>query len=123
MNNRPLSVLLVACLYIATGALGFISHLIQYKPQHPFDYSLVWISLVSLLAVVSGVYMLRGGNWARWLALAWIAFHVVLSAFHSPFELAVHSLLFVAFAYLLFRPPANRYFRPDRTNADRTNVA
>ena len=37
----------------------------------------------SSLAIVCGVFLLRGHNWARWLALAWIAFHVVLSAFHA----------------------------------------
>jgi hypothetical protein len=111
MNKRPFSVIVIGCLYVATGAIGLISHLIKFKPQHPFQYDIVLISLVSLIALVSGVYMLRGSNWARWLALAWIAFHVVLSAFHSPFELVVHSLLFIAFAYFLFRPPATQYFK------------
>ncbi len=111
MKNRPLPVLLVAILYLATGAIGLVSHLIQFKPQPPFDYSIVWISLVSLVAIVSGAYILRAGNWARWLALAWIAFHVVLSAFHSPSELLVHSLLCAAIAYFLFNPRANQYFR------------
>jgi hypothetical protein len=55
--------------------------------------------------------MLRGHNWARWLALAWIGCHVILSAFHSVFEVAVHGLLFAAIAYFLFRPRATRYFR------------
>ncbi len=59
--------------------------------------------------------MLRGHNWARWLALAWIAFHVVLSAFHALAELAVHSLFCAIMAYFLFRPAANGYFRAGRT--------
>ena len=112
MNKPPISIIVIACLYIATGAIGLVSHLFQFKPQHPFQYDIVWISLVSLAAIVSGVYLLRGRNWARWLALAWIAFHVVLSAFHSPFELLVHSLLCAAFAFFLFRPRATRFFRP-----------
>ena len=29
-------------------------------------------------------------NWARWLALAWIIFHVGLSLFHPIGELAFH---------------------------------
>jgi hypothetical protein len=115
MNKPPLSVILISCLYLATGAIGLVSRLIQFKPQHPFDYSIVWISLVSLLAILSGAYMLRARNWARWLAMAWIAFHVVLSAFHSRLELVVHSLLCVVLGYFLFRPRANQYFRPTRT--------
>ena len=111
MNKRPLSVTVIGCLYIAAGAFGLVSHLATFRPQHPFQYDIVWASLVNLIAIVCGIYMLRGSNWARWLALAWIAFHVALSAFHSRFELVVHSLMCVALAYFLFRPSASRYFR------------
>jgi hypothetical protein len=55
--------------------------------------------------------MLRGRNWARWGALAWMAFHVVLSAFHSLVQLAMHSVFFAVIAYFLFRPAAKEYFR------------
>jgi hypothetical protein len=115
MNQRPLSVVLIACVYMATGAVGLVFHLVQFKPQQPFEYDIVWISLVSVIAIVAGVYMLRGNNWARWLAIVWIAFHVVLSAFHSRFELAVHSVLCATFAYFLFRRVATQYFRAART--------
>jgi hypothetical protein len=111
MNKRPLSVIAIGLLYVAAGAIGLAFHLTEFKPQHPFQYDIVWISLIRLLAIVSGVYILRGSNWARWLALAWIASHVILSAFHSWFELVFHSVLCAAIAYLLFRPQATRYFR------------
>lgn len=114
MNKRPLSVIVIGCLYVATGAIGLAFHLAEFKPQHPFQYDIVWISLVHLIAILCGVYVLRGSNWARWLALAWIAFHVILSAFHSWFELVVHSLLCAAIAYFLFRPQATQYFRTDQ---------
>jgi hypothetical protein len=52
-----------------------------------------------------------GQNWARWLALAWIAFHVVLSALHPIPELIIHAVFCAVFAWLLFRPEAARYFR------------
>jgi hypothetical protein len=55
--------------------------------------------------------MLRGINWARWLAMAWIAFHVALSFFHSWLEMAVHGVIFVVFAIILFLPDANGFFR------------
>lgn len=59
--------------------------------------------------------MLRGWNWARWLLVVWLAYHVVLSALHSVFEVAVHGFLFGVIAYFLFRTPANAFFR--RTSA------
>ncbi|HEY3937537.1 MAG TPA: hypothetical protein VGL97_08915 [Bryobacteraceae bacterium] len=117
MNKRPLSVTLLACLYIAAGAFGCASHLTQFRLRQPFQYDILWASLVSLIALICGIYLLRAGNWARWLAVAWIIFHVILSAFHSRFELAIHSLLCVVFAYVLFRPAAARYFHPAENKA------
>ena len=70
--------------------------------------------------------MLRGCNWARWLLAAWMAYHVVLSAFHSVTELALHTLLFGAIGYFLFRPQSSAYFRgvhspssPSASNGDK----
>lgn len=54
--------------------------------------------------------MLRAGNWARWLAVAWIAFHVVISALDSWTACAIHTVLLVVLVYFLSRPAANRYF-------------
>jgi hypothetical protein len=115
MNKRPLSLVVIGLLYLATGVIGLAHHLNESRPWQLFQSDIVWISLVELIAIVAGVYLLLGSNWARWLALAWIAFHVILSAFHSWFELVVHALLCAAIAYLLFRPSANQYFRSRRT--------
>lgn len=117
MNKRPLSVTVIGCLYVAAGAIGLAYHLTELKPRHPFPYDILWISRVRLIAIVCGVYLVRGSNWARWLALAWIAYHVILSGFHSLSELAIHSLLCAVVAYLLLRPRANQYFRAARTRA------
>ncbi len=117
MNKRPISISIVACVYILTGAIGGAFHLTELKAQPEFPYDIVWVELVSLIAIVAGVYMLRSHNWARWLALAWIAFHVVLSAFRTLPQLAVHGLLCAIFAYFLFRPTATRYFRPPGATA------
>jgi hypothetical protein len=45
------------------------------------------------------------------LPLAWLTYHVVLSAFHSLTEVAMHGLLLVTSAYFLFRVQAAVYFR------------
>jgi hypothetical protein len=55
--------------------------------------------------------MLYGQSWARWLLVAWLVFHVYVGALHSTVQLITHSLLFLIGVYLLFRPPANAYFR------------
>jgi hypothetical protein len=117
MNKPPLTVTVLSILYIAVGVLGTASHFIDFK-AHPLALSeAISISLVGVLAIVAGIFMLRARNWARWLALAWMAFHVAISAFHPLRELIVHSLLLVLFAYLLFRPEARAYFRSQPTGA------
>ena len=110
MQKRPISVIVIACLYIATGALGLIFHGRELIARHVFESDTVLIPAVEIAAIIAGIYLLRGHNWARWLALAWMAFHVVLSFYHPWSELAMHALLLAVFAYLLFRPEANRYF-------------
>lgn len=116
MTKRPLSVLVLGWLYIATGVIGLAVHLAGWRQQRSFQSDMIWIFVTELLAIAAGAYVLRGSNWARWLAVAWIAFHVVISAFNSWSQFAVHSLLCAAFAYLLFRPEATRYFRPRATS-------
>jgi len=114
-TKRPLPVVVIAAVYIAAGVIGLAFHLSELKPEHPFQYDIIWISLVRVIAIVCGVYMLRGKNWARWLAIAWILLHVILSIFHSWSQFLAHSALCAVFAYFLFRPEANRYFRSTGT--------
>jgi hypothetical protein len=111
MNKRPPSVTIISFVFIAAGVIGLAYHITEFRIQHPFQDGGVWLFLIRFLAIVGGVYMLRGRNWARWLSILWIGCHVILSAFHSVPELAFHSLLFAAFAYFLFRAQATQYFR------------
>ena len=110
-KKRPRSVTAISCLFIAAGIFGFAYHATEFRAQGPFQYELVWVIFVRLLAIVGGVFALRGANWARWLLLVWIAYHVGVSALHSLSELVMHSVLFVVVAYLLLRAQAAAYFR------------
>src|SRR5271165_450157 len=108
MNKRPISVTFLGYLLIAVGAIEIVYHFTEFKGTPHGEYAGVLI--VRLLAIVGGVHLLRGKDWARWLAMAWIAFHVGLSYFYSMQQVAVHAVVFVVFAVVLFRPAANRYF-------------
>jgi hypothetical protein len=92
------------------GAIGFIYHFNEFLGRSAFQYDTVWVELTESLAIICGIFLLRGQNWARWLALAWIAFHVVLSAFHALPEFAIHCLFCAVIAWFLFRPAAGQYF-------------
>jgi len=109
MPRRPISVTIVSCVYILAGAVGLIYHASEFK-LHPFPYGLIATELVRVLAIVAGIYMLRGANWARWLALGWMAFHVIVGALHGWMQFATHAAFLVVIALFLLRRPANEYF-------------
>ena len=114
MSRRPLSVTLVGWLFIAAGATGLVYHAGEFRTRPRAEFALT--CFVRLLAILGGAFLLRGHNWARWLLIAWLAYHVALSAFHSPLELAMHAGLLVVIAYLLLRPKASAYFGSARVN-------
>lgn len=113
-NKRPLSVLILGCVYIAVGTIGFVYHFSEFLSKHRFQYDTVLVELVEVIAVLCGAFMLRDHNWARWVAVAWIAFHVVLSAFRALPEFAMHCLFCAVIVWILFRPAAALYFRGTR---------
>lgn len=112
--SRPISVLAIAGLYLTVGILGFSIHFRDLLAQRPDSG---WVEATELVALVCGVFLYRGHNWARWLALAWMGFHVVLSSFHTYSEFIIHSILLVLIAGCLFNSEANRYFRKDESAA------
>jgi len=104
MKGHPIPVVIIGCLLIVVGAVGLVGH------ARDGGKDLWTILATELAALVAGVFLLRGANWARWLALVWMAFHVVLSI-HSVQPLIIHSAFLVAFAVCLFYPAANAYFQ------------
>lgn len=111
VRKRPLAVTFIAWLLIAAGVLGFAGHLMEAISQTSFHFEDLWIPVISLLAAVSGVFMLLRHGWARWLGLGWMAFHVAISFFDSWRKVAVHVLLFALIAYILFNRETREYFR------------
>jgi hypothetical protein len=111
-RTRPLLITLLGWMLIALGALEFTIHAVQIRrPLHAGD---IGVPLFELVILVCGVYLLRGANWARWLAVAWIGFHVVVGSLDSVMRGVVHGLIFLAFTWLMFRPEMNAWFRARR---------
>jgi hypothetical protein len=117
MNKRPISITIVAAVYLIVGAVGLVAHFSDSLSRRAFQYDDGLIELTELTAIVCGLFMLKGRNWARWLALAWIAFHVAISFFDSMQKVAVHGLFLLLIAYFLFRPDATIYFQPRQREA------
>lgn len=121
MGKRPLPVTIISWIFIAFCGIVLLSRLLpaaepttgqriaESGSQHPFQHTVGYVGL--FLAVVGGVFMLRGCNWARWLLVVWMGFHLVIGLLHSPWSSAVHILLFAAVAGFLFGRAAQAYFR------------
>lgn len=111
-SKRPIAVLILSSLYIVVGTVGFIAHFHLHELV-VLQYDSLLVELTELLAVISGAFMLRGCNWARWLAVIWMAFHVAIS-FPVVREVVIHSIIFVLIAWILFRSDGRRYFMPSQ---------
>ena len=110
MNKCPLAVTILSWLLIVVGLVGLVYHAKEIDFRQPLQNDTLWVELVRVLAIVSGIFMLRGQNWARWLALVWIGFHVAIGFLHSWQQVVMHALVLLVFAFFLFRPAANGYF-------------
>ena len=118
MNKRPRSITIISSIFMAFGGIALLTSLLspvdalRHIAGHPFEYAPIYVARI--LAVLCGVFMLYGFNWARWLLVVWMGGHVVVGVLHSPLSSLVHSLLFAGIVYFLFRPEAAAYFRGTR---------
>ena len=76
-------------LYIAVGVLGLGCH---FRELLAMQKDSVWVETTELVAIVCAVFLLRGQNWARWVAVAWAAFHVLISVLNVITEWWRHSV-------------------------------
>jgi hypothetical protein len=110
MRKRPLSVTFVGWLYLVVNVVGLALHYSDVlPPHHAEDF---WIDGVRALGLLAGAFVLRGADWARWLALAWMAFHVWVGWLNGSAPGLIHSCFFVLILYLLFlRSDSRAWFR------------
>ena len=106
--ERPIAVITVAVVYLLIGVGGFIRHFPDLASGHS---DAIAIEITEAAAVVCGVFLLRRRNWARWLALWWVIFHVMLSLLHPLLELSIHLALCLGIAWALFRPGSDAWFK------------
>ena len=75
-GSNPFAVTILGWLFIVAEIASTARHL--WKGT--LDRWMLAIALVGVVVVVAGVFLLGGASRARWLVLAWLAFHVVVSA-------------------------------------------
>jgi hypothetical protein len=111
MRQRPATVTVLSWLYIVMGTVGFIYHARELGRNGLLHADVLLIEGLRVLAIVAGFFMLKGQNWARWLAIVWIALHVVASFYNSWQQAAMHPLFLAVIWFLLTRSAANVFFR------------
>lgn len=107
--KRPISVTIIAWLLMAVATLALFAQTSLAGLRHPIASDDLWIVITELAGIAIGILLLLGRGWARWLALIWMAFHVVVS-WPVVSHLVIHSVFLAAMAYILFRSGAQKYF-------------
>ena len=103
---RPRSITIISWFFIIFGSIALLSGVLPFSELMSHWY----VHLSRLLMIVAGVFMLKGMNWARWLLVLWIAFHIIISALHSPLTLLLHIVIFSVILYFVFRRQSSAYF-------------
>lgn len=101
------AVIVVACLYLLVGIGAGIA---QFPQLLAGQREAIGMEIAEALAIVTGVCLLLRQAWARWLAVAWMAFHVAIM-FSDPGKAVVHVVLCGLIAWALFRPDSRGWFQ------------
>jgi hypothetical protein len=138
MRTRPTSITVIAWILIAMGGISVITttlmidtvmndpaarELLNKSPVPiPVQYAMTYVGLLAML--VSGVAMLKGQNWGRWLYVVGTALGFLIGILTSPIKEAMIPgfVVFVVVTFFLFRPKANQYFS-DQESAHDTQSA
>jgi hypothetical protein len=110
--TRPISVSVVAWAIIALNFLG-IFLLVRASVLVPLTGGQIAYGYLGLaVAIVSGIFILTGKNWARWLYVLWCTMGLAyaLTTLPDPLPLIPGALKTAIIAFVLFRKPANLFF-------------
>ena len=111
-HARPWSLIVVGVIFLALGVLDItrgLAPLFDSAPHWHMAADDVEVLAIGIAAIVGGVYVLKGRNWARWLLAVWMVFHVAISI-GQPKQFIAHLVIFGCIAFLLFRPGASASF-------------
>jgi hypothetical protein len=122
MNNRPKSVTFISWFFIVTAVISLFTtftsmnnplvlELLAKNPLPiPAQFAMTYISLA--ISIISGIFMLRGANWARFLYIIWGAIGFLISLATSPAKLLLIPgiIIYGIIVFLLLRPNANAFF-------------
>lgn len=122
---RPRSITIISWYLIISGAYMLIYFGLNYqlfdtplmrnmmeKSPLPIEVQIAQIFVGGAITVITGLAMLKGQNWGRWLYFLWSALGLTVGLLTSPMKFMILPglLVFLVIAFFLFRPKANAYF-------------
>lgn len=134
MKKRPTSITVIAWILIVSGVLTAISSTISLnnpmvkeilsRSLLPLQVQYVMMYVGMIITVISGISILKGQNWSRYLYVIWSIIGFAIGITTSPMKVAMIPgiAVFLVFAFFLFRPKANEYFLPSGLSNDSTGV-
>ena len=139
-TSRPLSVTLVAAFVFVFGTLSLAIELFvlaspetyrmfleladaaesEASVQLSTSFHLVHGILGSVVWIISGIFMLRGKNWARWLILAWGLTALALTSIVSRLSLwlFLKTATYLLMLFFLCRQRASSFFSAPPISGD-----
>jgi len=120
--KRPTSITVISWILIVISVLNLVTSTVTInnptvrelmaKNPLPIPLQFVMLYIGLTVALVCGVAMLRGHNWARWLYVIWSAIGMIVGLATSPMKamMVPGALVFLIVAFFLFRPNATLYF-------------
>ena len=104
VKNRPLTIVVISLLFILLGTITLVHAVVELinTTDRLTDLKSHWmIYLSGIAAIVGGVFLFKGHNWARWLLVAWMLFHIVVGALNGLVPLLTHVVIFSVISSLL----------------------
>lgn len=124
MKKRPLALTVIGWILIVMGIFSMFAtsanlknpKVIEYMSQSPLPLSLQYaiLALGVMIMTISGLGILKGKNWARFLYGGWGLFSFLMSVVIGTMQASMIPglILFLIIAYFLFRSDAHQYFSP-----------
>lgn len=122
MDKRPKSVTFISWFYIVAGAFSLLTSVtsmnnplvLELMAKSPIpisaQFAMMYVGLA--VSITSGIFMLRGANWARFLYIIWGAISFLIGLATSPAKLMLVPgiIVYGIVVFFLLRPNTNAFF-------------
>jgi hypothetical protein len=120
--RRPKSVTFISWFLIVTGACSLLTSFssmnnplvleLMAKSPLPVPAQFIMMYIGLAIYITSGIFMLRGANWARFLYIISHAINILIGVATSPVKLMLIPgiIIYGIIVFFLLRPNANAFF-------------